>query len=122
MKPHTFGLLAVAGASLAAALAGCAATPPAPARAILVGAQSESTRILIRSVDDGNTLWVAPGALGAKVTVAPGHHIVHAVCDVVGSWVYRDVSVDAAPGQTYQLVGSVTPAPGKCQVTVSGHT
>jgi uncharacterized lipoprotein YajG len=120
MKPATHFLIV-----MAAGLAGCATQPSTPAQApttaLLLGATTTTTRVLIKSIDDGPTRWVAPGALGGKVTVTPGHHKVSVLCEVEGSWVEQDLTVDAQAGRIYDLVGSASEGPRKCEVSASSH-
>jgi hypothetical protein len=118
-----FIVLTAAGASLGAWLAGCTTQPvaPAPATGIVIGTTTDTTRIFIKSVDQGPTVYIAPGALGYKFSVSPGHHTMHVICDVQGSWVSKDVPIDVQPGQTYKLVGSTVEGPAKCDVAVSGN-
>lgn len=119
-----FGTRALAAAAAAlGALAGCAAQPAAVAGppAVVTGADTDTTRILIKSVDDRPTLYVSPGALGHRITVDPGHHTIHVICDVQGSWVSKDVPIDAQSGQAYQIVGSTVSGPDKCDVKLAGH-
>jgi len=45
-----------------------------------------STHVLIRSVDDGNVLWVHPNRLGDQVRLEPGVHKLSVICSTDYSW------------------------------------
>jgi hypothetical protein len=109
---------------LCASIAGCASQAPAAhpqANSLLIGAENSAARVLIKSVDNGPTLWAHPGALGSKVTITPGVHKVEVMCESQGSTHFASgvVTIDVQPGQTYELVGSVAPGADQCTVSAS---
>lgn len=57
-----------------------AAYSNAPGRALVQGETTSSSRVLIRSVDDGEVLWMRGYNLGNKVWLEPGHHKVSVMC------------------------------------------
>ncbi len=117
--------LATLGASLGATNISCTTEPAsarAPATAMLVGATAAGTRILIKSVDQGPTLWSETSALGSRVWITPGHHKVHVICEVDGSMVDKEVTMYVQAGQVYDLVGSPNRGPEKCDVAVSSRS
>jgi hypothetical protein len=115
-------LLAVAAAGVS--MVGCAAqTAPVSESqpAMLVGGQSSGTRVLIKSVDDGPTLWTSPGALGTRVTVKPGHHKVAVICEVGAHFIDAVVTLEVQPGKTYDLSGSRVEGASGCNVAASSR-
>jgi len=110
-------------AAACAAIIGCAGQPAAVKGqpALLVGAQASGARVLIKSVDDGPTLWAQPGALGSRVTINPGHHKVAVMCELGTHFVDAVVTLDVRPGQTYDLTGAPAEGTNGCNVTALGH-
>jgi hypothetical protein len=109
---------------MGASIVGCASQEPAvrpPANSLLVGTNTSTARVLIKSVDNGPTLWASPGALGTKVTIKPGVHKVTVVCESQGSlnFVPGEVTIDVQPGHTYDLAGSVAPGTDRCNVSAT---
>jgi hypothetical protein len=118
--PFRFLTMIVMGASIVGCASQGAAVRP-PANSLLVGATTSTARVLIKSVDNGPTLWASPGALGSKVTITPGVHKVTVVCESQGSlnFVPGDVTIDVQPGHTYDLAGSVTAGTDRCNVSAT---
>lgn len=111
-------------ALVSAAILGCASqSVPArpPTTSLLIGTDSSSARVLIKSVDNGPTLWASPGALATRASITPGHHKIDVVCEFRGSLHFAagDVTVDVVPGHTYDLVGSLAPGATRCNVSAS---
>lgn len=52
----------------------------APGRSLVRGETTSNSRVLIRSVDDGEVLWMRGHSLGDKVWLEPGHHKVSVMC------------------------------------------
>ncbi len=113
-------VVAVVGASMS----GCA-TQTAPVGegqpAMLIGGSSSDARVLIKSVDDGPTLWSAPGALSTRVTIKPGHHRVSVMCELGAHFVDAVVTLDVQPGKTYDLTGSRVEGSNGCNVSASSR-
>jgi hypothetical protein len=52
----------------------------APGRSLVKGETTPGSRVLIRSVDDGEILWQRGYSLGDRVWLEPGHHKVSVMC------------------------------------------
>jgi hypothetical protein len=122
MTFRLFALVAVTTSIVGCASQGTAVRPPA--NSLLIGADNSNARVLIKSVDNGPTLWSAPGALGSKVTITPGVHKVEVVCEASGSGHFApgNVTIDVQPGHTYDLAGSVAPGANECNVTATSRS
>ena len=110
--------------ALSASITGCAAQATAArpqATGLLIGANNSIARVLIKSVDNGPTLWALPGALGNKVTITPGLHKVEVMCEFQGSLHFAPggLTIDVQPGRTYDLVASAAPGADRCNVLAS---
>ena len=108
---------------LSASIVGCASQGTAvqpPANSLLIGGDSSSARVLIRSVDNGPTLWSAPGMLTRKAVIKPGVHKT-VVCESEGSLHFAsgELTLEVQPGHTYELHGSVAPGADRCDVSAS---
>jgi hypothetical protein len=119
MKFRFFTIAVVSASILGCASQGAAVHPPA--NSLLIGADTSTARVLIKSVDNGQTLWASPGALGSKVTITPGVHKVAVVCESEGSLHFApgEVTIDVQPGRTYDLTGSVSPGSDRCNVSAT---
>jgi hypothetical protein len=110
--------------AVSASIVGCASQGTAvrpPANSLLIGADTSSARVLIKSVDNGPTLWASPGVLTTKATITPGVHRIEVVCESEGSlhFLTGDLTIDVQPGHTYELVGSVARGANRCDVSAS---
>jgi hypothetical protein len=113
-----------AAAAVGVSMIGCAAqTAPVGEGqpAMLIGGNGSDARVLIKSVDDGPTLWSAPGALSTRVTIKPGHHKVTVMCEVGAHFVDAVVTLDVQPGKTYDLIGSRVEGSNGCNVSASSR-
>lgn len=52
----------------------------APGRSLVRGETTSGSRVLIRSVDDGEVLWMRGYSLGDRVWLEPGNHKVSVMC------------------------------------------
>lgn len=75
----------------------------------LKGADTESHRVLIRTVDDGEILWVGTYQLGTEATVEHGTRKVNVMCEFIHSWGKEmapgNITIDVESGKTYALEG-----------------
>jgi hypothetical protein len=118
-----FRLMTVAAVGIA--MLGCAAQQTATNErrsAMLVGADASGARVLIKSVDGGPTLWAQPGALGTRVTIAPGHHKVAVMCQFGAHFVDGELTIDVQPGRTYDLTASAPEGNNACNVTAASRS
>jgi len=94
----------------ALSMIGCASQPAPPAHdagtATVLGAHSADARVLIQRVDNGPILYVAPGAIGSKVSITPGHHTVKVMCQLGGAYLPGEVTFDVEAGKVYELTAS----------------
>lgn len=116
--------LLLSGASMMGCASESAAAAHQPRTALLVGVSTSTARVLIKSVDDGPTLWANQGALGRKVSIIPGRHKVAVMCEIQDSrllFVPGDVTIDVQAGQIYDLVGSLAQGARRCDVSASSR-
>jgi hypothetical protein len=111
-------------ALVSAVILGCAsqsAPVRQPTTSLLIGTDSSTARVLIKSVDNGPTLWASPGALATKASIKPGRHKIDVVCESQGSLHFApgDVTIDVEPGHTYELVGALAAGASRCNVSAS---
>lgn len=87
------------------------------------GVDSPTVKVMIRTVDDGDILWVGGYSLGTKASVSPGSHKLSVMCEFRQSWGSRlspgQITIEAEAGKTYRLTGAEGPDSGDCVVTVS---
>jgi hypothetical protein len=117
MTYRLFTLVAVT-----ALIVGCASKPPPqPMTSLLVGADSSSARVRIKSVDNGPTLWASRGELTTRATITPGRHMIEVVCESEGALHFAPgaVIIDVLPGHTYDLTGSMGPGATRCNVSAT---
>jgi hypothetical protein len=110
--------------AVTASIVGCASQPATvrqPATSLLVGTTSPTARVLLKSVDNGPTLWAAPGVLTTKATITPGVHKIEVMCESQGSlhFVTGELTLDVQPGHTYDLMGSLAPGAERCSVSAT---
>jgi hypothetical protein len=69
-----------------------------------------TTHVLIRTVDDGEILWIRGYHLGDKVWLEPGIHKISVMCSTDYSWGTltrgTDIDLNVKPGCTYFLAAS----------------
>lgn len=117
MMLRLFTLLAVS-----ASIVGCAAQPAPvhqPTTSLLLGTDSPSARVRIKSVDKGPTLWQHQGVLTTRATITPGRHYIEVQCESEESVHFAPgfVTLDVLPGHTYELKGTMGPGATLCNVT-----
>jgi hypothetical protein len=104
------GLVIVFGAFLT----GCSSLPQpiskADGKSLVQGTDNQSQRVLIRTLDNGDVLWVGQYQLGTEAWLAPGHHTIGVMCEFHNSWGNElspgNVEIDVLPQHSYQLTGS----------------
>lgn len=73
----------------------------------LKGADTESHRVLIRTIDDGEILWAGTYQLGTTATVEPGTRKVNVMCEFIHYWgkemLPGEVTIKVEAGKTYAL-------------------
>jgi len=122
-----FGFSRLFAAAAVSLMMGCASqsapvSAPAQQAALLIGTESPAGRVLIKSVDNGPTLWASRGALGSKVTIRPGRHTIEVMCELEGHFLSGEVTLDVQPGQVYELSGSQAPGASKCSVSARSRS
>jgi hypothetical protein len=98
----------------AAILGGCATLPPecakSPGKSLVIGKTANGVQTQIRSVDDGEVLFVRGYQLGNKVWLSPGPHKLSISCVKVESWGsigdHTDISLNVKKDYTYELQAS----------------
>lgn len=96
---------------LAAMLGGCASLPPEyskePGRCLVKGEAVGNVKALIRSVDDGDVLFVRRYNLGNKVWLNPGPHTLSISCVKTESWgskiSHKNILFSAKENHSYGL-------------------
>jgi hypothetical protein len=93
------------------------------ASAQIRGADTKNLRVLIRTIDDGEILWVAKFKLGTTASVSPGHHRLALMCELHETYGLilkpAKLELDAEAGKTYALTANVTPESKGCEIAVS---
>ncbi len=114
----------IAGIGVFAVL--CAVAGPArsgPPLARIEGEDTLATRVMIRTIDDGEVLWVGQYRLGTTAAVPPGPHTIGVMCEFRAAWGSQitpgKVSLTAEAGRTYRLTAEQTA--GDCRVTVTAN-
>lgn len=98
----------------AAILSGCATLPPeyakSPDKSLVIGKTANGVQTQIRSVDDGEVLFVKGYQLGNQVWLSPGPHKLSISCVKVDSWGsmidHKDISLNVKLNHTYELQAS----------------
>lgn len=97
-----------------------------PKKAKLLGEDSSSLKMMIRTVDDGEILWVGSYKLGTKTEVVPGFHKINVMCEFSFSWGTKllpgDITHDFESGKTYDLSGTASTDGERCEVQVNVRT
>jgi len=87
---------------------------------LLAGANTRSLRVLIRTIDDGEILWVGQYQLATNAAIAPGQHKVNVMCEFNYSWGSSmnpgNVVIDVQSGKTYDLTGAPSEGGKDCDV------
>jgi len=115
---------------LACALAVAASLPSSPAatvpddgKALLIGTDTPTPRVLFRTLDDGPMLWASPGTLGSKLSVEPGHHRLHVTCQFTSEGntlvTAGNVEFDVEVGHVYDVTAILDQSGQKCDVKVT---
>lgn len=104
----------------AAMLAGEAA---AGATGTLSGTNTDSMRVLIRKIDNGDILWVGTYQLGTEAAIEPGTHQVSLMCEFVYSWGKQlmpgTLTIQVEPGKRYAVTGVAAQDAKSCIVTAT---
>ena len=127
MRPKMHRLLTLIPILL---LSGCSTLPEqyaaTPTRSLVKGRSNilTSSEVQIRSVDDGDVIWVNSYHLGNKVWLEPGSHKISVACTSHYTWgsymVCTDVTIDVQTGYTYFLsTPQITSPTDKPVITVT---
>ncbi len=115
-------LVAAALASLSACSMSSGPTTPPEGKALVAGEDSSSVRVMIRTIDDGDVLWVDNYQLGTSSAVSPGPHKIGVMCEFKHSWGTKinpgEIIVDAQVGRVYELRGAPSADDKKCEVAI----
>jgi len=91
--------------------------------ALLIGEDSPSLKVMIRTIDDGEILWVGNYTLDTKAVVAPGEHIVDAMCEFRYSWGTKmapgKININAQSNTDYKITGLLSDDERSCKLSVS---
>ena len=79
-------------------------------------------RVAIKSIDDGEMLWVGMYELATKALVTPGEHKISVACEFSfpggKEIIHGDVSIDAETGKSYYLTGKKSKTTDRCDIKV----
>jgi hypothetical protein len=107
---------------LAALLLAGSAAFAGEATGTLVGKDSSDLRVLIRSIDNGDILWVGTYQLDTKAKVVAGAHTVSVMCEFNFGFgkelLPGEVSITVEPGKKYNLDGAKAENGNRCTITV----
>lgn len=111
----------------ALSVSGCASGPTLePGKALLQGAETRSLRVMIRTIDDGDILWVGTYQLGTSAFALPGKRKVNVMCEFRGSFMTSlnpgDITIDVEAGRVYDLTGTQSSDGKRCNVEVKVRT
>jgi hypothetical protein len=109
---------------LVAIVAGCSTLPQqiekAEGRVLVKGNNTSAVRVLIRTVDGGDVLWIDGDDLGSEAWLDPGHHSIGVMCRFQSSWGTRvvpgQVEIDVVAGSTTRLDGTIDADGKRCLV------
>ena len=107
------------------AISGCASNTVSrsPGDALLIGENSSSLKVMIRTIDDGEILWVGNYSLGTNAVIAPGEHEVNAMCEFKYSWgtklVPGNININVQQNTDYELTGRLANDKKSCDLSVS---
>lgn len=89
-------------------------------KAKLHGEDSSSIKVMIRTIDDGEILWVGNYKLDTKAEVVPGSHKINVMCEFRFSWGTKllpgDITLEFEAGKIYDLVGTASADETRCEV------
>lgn len=112
--------------ALLCAFSVAAASADESASATIRGSDSKKLRVLIRTIDGGDVLWVGKFKLGTTATIAPGHHTVAVMCELRESYGLilkpGKIDLDVAAGRTYNLAATATAESRGCDIAVTASS
>lgn len=118
MKSKLFCLI------LIALMSGCVAVQKTakPGQGLLKGVDNSEVKVMIRTIDDGEILWVGSYKLGTTATIEPGLHKVSIMCEFKYSWgqkiIHGQTEIDVKPDTIYIVEGKPSSDDKQCIVTV----
>lgn len=97
-----------------------------PGKVLIKGVDTAPLKVMIRTIDGGNILWVGNYKLGTEAWVKPGAHKVNVMCEFHNSWgntlVPGNVEIVTKEGVLYELTGAQVADGRTCVVKVTQHT
>jgi len=100
-----------------------APTVPDDGKALLIGTDTSTMRVLFRTLDHGPVLWASPGILGSKLSVEPGHHRLHVTCQFTSTGnslvTAGNVEFDVEGGNIYDVTAILDQSGQKCDVKIT---
>ncbi|EIW90569.1 hypothetical protein AGRI_01830 [Alishewanella agri BL06] len=94
-----------------------------PGDALLIGENSSTLKVMIRTIDDGEILWVGNYTLGTRAVVAPGEHKVNVMCEFKFSWgikmVPGNIQINAQSSTDYKITGRLSSDEKSCNLSAS---
>ncbi len=89
----------------------------------LIGKNSDSLRVLIRKIDNGDILWAGTYKLATNAPITKGTHKVFAMCEFNYSWgqqlIPGEFQLNVKPDTVYHLNGSKSKDGERCNITVN---
>lgn len=109
-------------------LGACSSLPASIAKqsgkALVKGVDTAPLKVMIRTVDDGDILWLGNYKLGTEAWVDPGIHKVNVMCEFHHSWGNKllpgNIEIETKEGVVYELMG--TAKEKTCAVVVTQRT
>ncbi len=91
---------------------------------LLIGEDSSDVKVMIRTIDQGQILWVGSYKLGTTAPISIGEHNVSIICEFTYPWgtklVPGNLNIDVAPDTTYKIKGELSIDDKRCLVSIKG--
>lgn len=88
----------------------------------LIGENSSNLKVMIRTIDNGDILWVGNYKLGTKASVKLGVHNINAMCEFKYSWgtklVPGDITINIESDAKYKITGQLSKDEKRCELSV----
>jgi len=93
-----------------------------PGDALLIGENSSSLKVMIRTIDEGDILWVGSYTLGTSAIIEPGNHKVNVMCEFKFSWgtklVPGNIQINTQSNTDYKITGRLSSDEKSCDLSV----